>query len=86
MTSNHVGDLFADGSAGFGFGVAVVRSPGEFGEMSSPGSFFWNGFFGTHFWVDPQEELVFVLMKQQYPFHTGLRNRFRTLVYQAIED
>ena len=55
-------------------------------QMSSAGSFWWDGFFGTHFWVDPSEELVLVLMKQHFPFDTALMNRFRTLVYQAIED
>ena len=47
MASDHVGTLLPD--YGFGLGVAVIRDPGEFGELSSPGAFTWGGFFSTHF-------------------------------------
>jgi CubicO group peptidase (beta-lactamase class C family) len=47
---------------GFGLGVAVRRSAGVSGVMSSPGEFHWAGSTGTYFWVDPSESLVVVLM------------------------
>ena len=90
MGSNFVGDLF-EGQAGrpkgmgFGLTVEVVVDPAQAGTYRSKGSFGWDGAFGTHFWVDPTEKLVAVLMIQ-----TGgtrdLHRDFETVVMQAIED
>jgi CubicO group peptidase (beta-lactamase class C family) len=45
------------------------------------------GFAGTYFWVDPQEELVGVLMTQApRPERVYYRRLFKQLVYQAIND
>ena len=50
----------------------------------SVGSFSWGGAAATIFWIDPQEELVGVLMTQihnnPYPFH----DQFKVLTYQAL--
>ena len=82
-------------------GSAVFEHPPEVGlssgdqavvaqwhrQPSSPGDFYWNGAYGTHWWADPQEQLAVVFMAQT----PGLqRRRFRqivnALVYQAITD
>ncbi len=89
MGSNHVGDLFNNqigrpGGMGFGLTVEVVTDPIRAGTYRSKGSFGWDGAFGTHFWVDPQEKLVAVLLIQ-----TGgrdLHRDFETAVMQAIVD
>ncbi len=89
MGSNHVGELFvgqAGRPAGMGFGltVEVVVDPVKAGTFRSPGSFGWDGAFGTHFWVDPREKLVAVLLIQTSgrEFHRD----FETAVMQAIVE
>jgi CubicO group peptidase (beta-lactamase class C family) len=89
MGSNHVGDLFAGQAGrpkgmGFGLTVEVVVDPVQAGTFRSRGSFGWDGAFGTHFWVDREEDLVAVLLIQ-----TGgreLHRDFETAVMQSIVE
>jgi len=69
---------------GFGLSVRVVADPIERGVMLSAGSFGWSGAFGTHFWVDPKEKIVAVLMAQTP--HQEARLDFETAVMQAIME
>ena len=46
------------------------------------GSFGWSGAYGTHFWVDPVEEIVAVMMIQT-PIRQ-MRPEFENAVMQAI--
>ena len=90
MTLNHVGDhgiwLVGPGY-GFGLGYAVVQDPGAAAMPYSPGSYFWWGAFNTTFWVDPQEDLIGVLLTQLRPYtHLNIRQDLATLAYQAIVD
>ena len=48
---------------GFGMGVVTVRDS----LAGVPGSFGWDGAFGTSWHVDPQEKLVGVFMTQRRP-------------------
>ncbi len=90
MSSNHVGEMFPGQlgrpeGMGFGFTVEVVVDPIAAGTYRSAGSFGWDGAFGTHFWVDPEEQLVAVLMIQTSaarPIHRD----FETAVMQAIVE
>jgi CubicO group peptidase (beta-lactamase class C family) len=88
MASNHVGDMFPGQlgrprGMGFGLTVEVVEDNVQAGTFRSNGSFGWDGAFGTHFWVDPQEQLVAVLMIQT---NVGrmIHRDFETAVIQAI--
>jgi len=70
---------------GFGLGFAVRTQAGRNPRPGSPGEFYWQGLYGTDFWVDPSEKLIAVLMVQlpavQGPhYHSLIRN----LVYQAL--
>ena len=51
-------------------------------------TFPWEGqhFLGTYFWVDPQEDLVGLLMSQFMVGFDMPAIDLRTLVYQAIEE
>jgi CubicO group peptidase (beta-lactamase class C family) len=85
MTSNHVGDLFNDGRHGFGLGFAVVEHPGRAGRHASAGEYSWGGAYYTLFWVDPQEELIGILMAQLVPSGgLDLQSKFRNIVYSSI--
>ena len=87
MTSNQLADLDdpAVGPGGFGLGFSLSAGP-ESGTIRSEGSFGWGGFFNTLMWADPEEDLVAVLLTQQYPYGIELLNKFPVLVYQAIDD
>jgi CubicO group peptidase (beta-lactamase class C family) len=90
MSSNHVGDMFPGQlgrpkGMGFGLTVEVVQDSVLAGMYRSNGSFGWDGAFGTHFWVDPKEKLIAVLLVQTSAARTIHRD-FETAVMQAIVD
>jgi CubicO group peptidase (beta-lactamase class C family) len=68
----------------FGLSVRVVTDPVQRGTALSAGSFGWSGAYGTHFWVDPKEKTVAVLMTQTA--NNEARADFETAVMQAIVD
>jgi CubicO group peptidase (beta-lactamase class C family) len=68
----------------FGLSVRVVTDPVRRGTFLSAGSFGWSGAFGTHFWVDPKEKLVAILMTQTA--NNQARADFETAVMQAIVE
>ncbi len=90
MTKNQIGDLkvpFGGHGDGFGLGFGVVTDQGASSDHASVGSFSWGGIFNTYFWVDPQEQLIGLLMTQLFPYdHLTLRNDFKQLTYQALDD
>jgi CubicO group peptidase (beta-lactamase class C family) len=87
MTADATSDLRAPlGSAGWGFGLGfgILRNLGDNTELASVGQYGWGGIFGTSFWVDPREQLIGVMMIQQFPEENGLAEVFQNLAYQAI--
>ena len=88
MTSDHVGSRPGrpDGF-GFGLGFEVRTKEGEAGLAGSVGEYGWSGAAGTHFWVDPKEQLVGLLMVQASEGDTRfLIRQFRSMVQAAIID
>jgi CubicO group peptidase (beta-lactamase class C family) len=67
---------------GFGLSVRVVNDPLQRGTALSAGSFGWSGAFGTHFWVDPKEKVVAILMTQTST--PGLNVDFENAAMQSI--
>ena len=58
------------------------------GPPRSPGSFGWDGAYGTSFWIDPTEQLIGILMTQRVP--EAIRTPelvldFWTAAYQCLE-
>ena len=98
MTTNHVGpniDLgpfFLPGqSHGYGLLGAVrtegARAPAPLNPMDgSVGEYYWAGYAGTYFWVDPKEELVGVFMMQSVKHLLPFATSFKTLVVQSIVE
>src|SRR6185436_12214982 len=68
----------------FGLSVRVVTDPIQRGTALSAGSFGWSGAYGTHFWVDPKEKVVAVLMTQTA--NNEARADFETAVMQTIVE
>ncbi|MFS8609432.1 MAG: beta-lactamase family protein [Gammaproteobacteria bacterium] len=69
---------------GFGLGVSVVADPVARRSLVSKGSFGWSGFYGTYFWVDPEANLVALLMVQTYSNDAWFE--FESAVMQAVID
>ena len=87
MTSNQTGDLYTWGKGEvFGFGFVISQGPSETGAIESAGSYRWLGLFNTHFWVDPEEQLIGILLTQINPNKSDIDRKFKTLVYQSIID
>jgi CubicO group peptidase (beta-lactamase class C family) len=84
MSSVHVPDTLPgrQPGEGWGLGVRVITDPGARGTWLSNGSFGWSGAMGTHFWVDPENDLVALLMVQTPA--AGLSAEFETAVMQAV--
>ena len=91
MASDHLNPQIDKGATylpgpgyGFGLGFAVRLERGQSEWPGSPGDFYWAGYAGTYFWIDPEEELVPVLMTQEPLRRQYYRVQLRDLVYQAI--
>jgi CubicO group peptidase (beta-lactamase class C family) len=59
-------DLYGPNQEGLGFGMdfAVHKRPAESGLPYGLDSYWWGGAFGTWFWIDPTNDIVFVGMIQ----------------------
>lgn len=86
MTTNHIGDLRSLWFGNkFSLGFGIYPDPGESGTLNSEGSYSWGGIFNTGFGVDPQEELIGIIMTQLYPNNqSDITAKFPVLAYQAI--
>lgn len=72
---------------GFGLGFAVLMDVVKSGVVGSKGEFRWSGAASTHFWIDPEEELIGLLLTQFMPSgRYPIRTEFKVLTYQAIID
>ncbi len=67
---------------GFGLSVRVMQDAIVGNHRVSDGSFGWSGAYGTHFWIDPKQEVV-ALMFIQTPIRE-MRPEFENAVMQAI--
>jgi CubicO group peptidase (beta-lactamase class C family) len=90
MTDNHTGELpiwLAGPGMGFGLGYGVVVDRGAAATPLSEGAAYWGGAYCTISWLDPEQEIVAVLMTQVRPYsHINIRQDFQVLTYQAIVE
>jgi CubicO group peptidase (beta-lactamase class C family) len=86
MTTNQIGDInFGDDNFGLGFGIFTDKSAAK--SPPSAGTFYWGGFFSSSYWIDPKEKIIAQLFLQQYPnSHSEIHEKFKSLIYQAIND
>lgn len=92
MHMNHVpaallpfesGGVVSDGY-GFGLGSRVLLNVAESGVPGSVGEFGWGGAAKTYYWVDPQEQLIGVMMAQFLASFDQPEKDFQVLAYQAL--
>ena len=90
MLENHTGDLelwLTGPGMGFGLGYGVVVDRGTAATPLSTGAAYWGGAYCTLSWLDPEQELVAIMMTQVRPYtHINIRQDFQVLTYQAIVE
>ena len=85
MTQNHLSDELINGGFGvgamairpgfgYGFNGAVFTDPAAAGLPVGKGTYEWDGAAGTWFWVDYENDLIFVGMIQRFAITPGLAN------------
>ncbi len=87
MTMNQIGDVAyrADDKFGLGFQLSTEKSSGR--NLAQAGTYGWGGAFATSYWVDPKEKMVMLFYRQlRNTTHGDVVEKFRALVYQAIND
>ncbi len=96
MTANHLTDeLMAGGYGvghqpirpgfGYGFNGAVFTDPALAGSQVGRGTYQWDGAAGTWFWVDPENELIFVgLIQRMDERSPGCQALTQALVAEAL--
>ena len=84
MRAVHVPDTLPGRQPGEGYGlsVRVVSDHAKRGTLLSTGSYGWSGAYGTHFFVDPVEQVVAVLMVQTS--NPEVNRDFEDMVMQSI--
>jgi CubicO group peptidase (beta-lactamase class C family) len=91
MFTNHIGSgkrVYVRGDGyGFGLGAGVLTDPAKAPDAFSIGTWSWGGADGTLFLIDPQEDLIALLMVQLNPYtRSEIRPKFSVVVSQAITD
>jgi CubicO group peptidase (beta-lactamase class C family) len=100
MTANHIKNLpygtqsFGTSMAGYGWGLgfAVLDDAGVGHHIGTPvgkgkgGQYYWSGWMGTRQYIDPEEDLIMMIMSQKLPWPQNWINKVKDLVYQAIID
>ena len=88
MISNHIGDNLVTLKGlgyGFGLGYTMVTDVGIAREPNSRGTASWGGAFGTMFFLNPEEDMLSIIMIQLRPYsHLRYREIFGGLTMQAI--
>ena len=85
MTQNQVGQLLGP-SRGFGLGFGILVDTEKDPSPANSGQFYWGGYFKTHFYIDPKEGLIALLMTQKFPNTNEYVIALNRYVYGALED
>jgi CubicO group peptidase (beta-lactamase class C family) len=88
ILSDQIEKLFGPNSdSGFGLAFSILNDNGfKKGNRGSTGTYGWGGYFNTHYFVDPKEEVIGVYLKQTQSIPDDTENKFKRLVSQAIID
>ena len=88
MASSFVPDTMPGREPGraYGLSVQVITDPVKAGHRVGQGTFGWDGAYGTHFWIDPKEKIVGVMMIQVDNTTRQLDRDFENAVMQAVID
>ncbi len=81
-------DLYGPSIEGIGFGMdfAIVLDPETANTQQGKGSYYWGGYFGTWFWIDPENDLVFVGMIQNNASNTSATPPVKEDAYRLVAE
>lgn len=69
-----------------GLGFGLTTEVGQATSYKSPGTYEWGGVFNTKYFIDPQEELIFVGMTQILPFtRHDFWEKLYAIIYGSLE-
>lgn len=80
-------DLVAQGtSSKIAAGLSVVIFPERLSKfkLMSAGTYYWSGYFNTHFWMDRTEKMFAIVLTQYTPDPHDHNGQFRHLVWGSI--
>lgn len=96
MTTNHIPDQLMPlqiahdwvlHGYGYGLGFGVIMNVAQSQVLGSSNISGWGGAASTHFWIDPKEELLGIIMTQLSPiYYYPIEQQFKVLIYQALVD
>ena len=93
MTADHtrharlpVGGVALGKGSAFGLGFQIITDTADNQRIGSVGTYDWARAASTSFFIDPQEQLIGIMMTQKFPADFRLMTEFRTAVYQAISE
>jgi CubicO group peptidase (beta-lactamase class C family) len=72
---------------GHGFGGGVLLDADATAIPDAPGVYRWMGYAFTFFWIDPNEELIGIVMAQYVPFvppTTSIEKEVEAVIYGAL--
>ena len=86
MVANQIDTLRLGEGLGFGYGGAVRLI--ENADGINAGQWGWNGYWQTYFRIDPENDMVLILLTNAYnnPKLDEILGGYETIVVQAIED
>lgn len=84
MLTNSVGELMGE-ARGFGLGFGVLFNTEKDPSPAANGQFYWGGYFRTHFFVDPTEDIVALFMTQKLPYGEEYNIALSRFIYSALE-
>ena len=70
----------------FGLGFGVILEPGISEVISSAGEYSWGGIADTKFWIDPEEDLIAIVMTQLMGSPGPTRYQMKIATYQALTE
>ncbi|MFY0593129.1 serine hydrolase domain-containing protein [Roseivirga sp.] len=71
----------------FGLGFTVYLDSPTKRSPKSPGTYEWGGYFNTKFFIDPEEQLIFVGMTQIAGFNSNaFWEDMYKIIYESIDD
>ena len=84
MQENHVGSFVGD-ARGFGLGFGVLYNTEKDPSPAHSGQFYWGGYFRTHFFIDPTENIIALFMTQKLPYGEEYNIALNRAVYGSLK-
>lgn len=83
MTSNQTQKLMGE-ARGFGLGFGVLYNTDKDPSPAANGQFYWGGYFRTHFFVDPEQDIIALFMSQKLPYSDDYMIALNRYVYSTL--